>query len=125
MLFLTNGFICLFYENKFMLISGGHISNRSIRKLVKGGTKTVGNTSFETCLYHRKKKWHGSGHFWDHRRLWSQKGYVSFTPEKLSGPFQFLFETGGVPKCDVIILQTFPFKPRREIETVVYKILNH
>ena len=30
MLFLTNGFICLFYENKFMLISGGHISNRSI-----------------------------------------------------------------------------------------------
>ena len=30
MLFLTMGFICLFYENKFMLISGGHISNRSI-----------------------------------------------------------------------------------------------
>ena len=29
MLFLTMGFICLFYENKFMLISGGHISNRS------------------------------------------------------------------------------------------------
>ena len=32
MLFLTNGFICLFYENKFMLISGSHISNRSITK---------------------------------------------------------------------------------------------
>ena len=27
MLFLTNGFICLFYENKCMLISGGHILN--------------------------------------------------------------------------------------------------
>ena len=33
MLFLTMGFICLFYENKFMLISGGHISNRSMEKL--------------------------------------------------------------------------------------------
>ena len=30
MLFLTMGFVCLFYENKFMLISGGHISNRSM-----------------------------------------------------------------------------------------------
>ena len=30
MLFLTNGFICLFYENKFVLISGGHISNRPV-----------------------------------------------------------------------------------------------
>ena len=30
MLFLMNGFICLFYENEFMLISGGHISNRSM-----------------------------------------------------------------------------------------------
>ena len=30
MLFLVMGFICLFYENKFMLISGRHISNRSI-----------------------------------------------------------------------------------------------
>ena len=30
MLFLMNGFICLFYENKFMLISGSHILNRSI-----------------------------------------------------------------------------------------------
>ena len=30
MLFLMMGFICLFYESKFMLISGGHISNRSI-----------------------------------------------------------------------------------------------
>ena len=29
-LFLTMGFICLFYDNKFMLISGSHISNRSI-----------------------------------------------------------------------------------------------
>ena len=30
MLFLTNEFICLFYKNKFMLINGGHISNRSM-----------------------------------------------------------------------------------------------
>ena len=30
MLFLTNEFICLFHENKFVLISGGQISNRSI-----------------------------------------------------------------------------------------------
>ena len=37
MLFLTNGFTCLFYENKFMLISGGHISGRSIVCKVAGG----------------------------------------------------------------------------------------
>ena len=31
MFLLAMGFTCLFYENKFMLISGGHIfSNRSI-----------------------------------------------------------------------------------------------
>ena len=34
MLFLTMGFICFFYVNKLMLISGGHISNRSMTELV-------------------------------------------------------------------------------------------
>ena len=34
MLFLVMGFVCLFYKNKFMLISGGHILNRSISKSV-------------------------------------------------------------------------------------------
>ena len=33
MLFLMMGFICLFYENKFMLISGGHISNLYVHVL--------------------------------------------------------------------------------------------
>ena len=34
MLFLAMGFICLFYENKFMLISGGHISNKSMMTVI-------------------------------------------------------------------------------------------
>ena len=33
MLSLTMGFICLFYENKFMLIGGGHISNTTTFKI--------------------------------------------------------------------------------------------
>ena len=31
MLFLVMGFICLFHKKKFMLISGGHISNRKLK----------------------------------------------------------------------------------------------
>ena len=41
MLFLTMGFVCLFYENKFMLISGDHIANRSIYMLIALNVRKV------------------------------------------------------------------------------------
>ena len=58
MLFLSvMGFTCLFYENKFMLISGGHISNRSILsswKWTMNMTATTRNLEKQVSSYHGK-----------------------------------------------------------------------
>ena len=50
MLFLMNGFICLFYENKCMLISGSHISNRSV--VLHFTCNSTSCAREHACLYH-------------------------------------------------------------------------
>ena len=57
MLFLTMGFICLSYENKFMLVSGGHISNRSIIIITDRTQGVVFISLLDRCFSCPEKHW--------------------------------------------------------------------